>query len=223
MSKSDRNRTAGRRWATLGLAKTMAAAGLAAMLAACGSLVELPNSGPAPALYNLTAATSVQAYAGSGGDIPVVLVEDPTALSGINQRLIARRPSPTELQYFSGARWTARPTVMIQNARAEPVEAAGLMSSRAQGGSPVPADYEIQVELRDFQAEYFGGSQVPEIHVRLAVTLIRLGPPKVLGQKVIDIRRGASGGTLPAVVEAFNGATQDALADAVNWAGSLIQ
>lgn len=210
--------TVEKHWIPHRLLRGLAVIGLTAGLAACGSLVELPNSGPAPALYNLTAATSVQSYSGSGGDVPVVLVEDPTAQSGINQRLIARRPSPTELQYFSGARWTARPTVMIQNALAETIEAAGLMSSRAQGGSPIPADYEVQVELRDFQAEYFGGTQVPEVHVRLAVTLVRLGPPQVLGQKIVDVRRGSAGGTLPAVIEAFNGATQDALAEAVNWA-----
>ena len=198
------------------LIRVVALLGLSSFFMSCGSLIELPNSGPAPALYNLTPG-SPQAQAGDTTKDARILIEDMTSVSGLDQTLIARRPSPIELQYFAGGRWSERPTEMLQNMLAETFEAAGQATSRAEGGSPLPSGYEIQVELRDFQAEYFGSATVPEVHVRLAITLVRLGPPSPAGQHIVDVKRQASGPTLVAVVDAFNEATRDALAETVDW------
>lgn len=184
-----------------------------AVLAGCGPLIDLPNSGPAPALYNLTPAMALTVE----GTDARVLIEDPTAASGLDTTLIARRPSATELQYFAGARWTARPTDMLQTLLAETLENGGQMTTRARGGSPLPVSYELQIDLRDFQANYFAGTTVPEVQIRLAVTLVKLGPPAVIGQRTVDVQRQAATGTLDGVVAAFDTATRDALAQTATW------
>ncbi len=186
---------------------------LSALLAACGGLVKLPNSGPAPSLYNLTAPETVE---GQGTDM-LLLVEDPTSVGGLDTTLIARRSSPNELQFFADARWAGRPTVMLQNALVESFERAGQTVTQARGGAVAPARYELQVQLRDFQAEYFQGATTPQVKVRLAVTLVKLGPVAVVGQKVVEARAAATSASIGAVVAAFDQAVHDALSQTVSW------
>ena len=198
----------------MGVLKWPLTAGLlSVLLTACGSLIQLPNSGPAPTLYNLTPASTMNVQ----GTDARVLIEDPTATSGLDTTLIARRPSPNELQYFAGARWTARPTDMLQSLLSESFENAGQVTTQARGGSPLPVGYELQVDVRDFQANYFNAAAMPDVRVRLSVTLVKLGPPRVIGQRTIDVSRPATSGTMEAVVAAFDAATRDALAETVTW------
>jgi cholesterol transport system auxiliary component len=186
---------------------------LPALLSACGGLIKLPNSGPAPGLYNLTAPENVDAQ----GTQSLLLIEDPTSVGGLDTSMIARRSSPNELQYFAAARWAGRPTVMLQNALVESFERAGQMVSQARGGAVVPAKYELQVQLRDFQAEYFHGAVTPEVRVRLAVTLIRLGPIAPAGHKLVEAKVRATSGEMGAVITAFDQAVHDALSGTVVW------
>lgn len=184
-----------------------------ALLGACGGLIKLPNDGPAPGLYNLTAPETIDAK----GTSALLLVEDPTATGGLDTTLIARRSSPNELQFFGGARWAGRPPVMIQGVLVEAFERAGQTVTQARGGAAAPARYELQVELRDFQAEYFQGATVPQVRVRLAVTLVKLGPVAVVGQTVLESKVAATSPDVGAVVTAFDQATHDVLADTVKW------
>ncbi|MGE0665452.1 MAG: ABC-type transport auxiliary lipoprotein family protein [Sphingomonadales bacterium] len=189
-----------------------------ALLGACGGLIKLPNDGPAPGLYNLTAPDTIDAT----GTSALLLIEDPTAANGLDTTLIARRSSPNELQFFADARWAGRPTAMIQNVLVESFERAGQTVTSARGGATAPARYELQVQLRDFQAEYFQGAVTPQVKVRLAVTLVRLGPIGVVGQTVVEAKIGATSPNIGSVVTAFDQAVHDALADTVQWtAGQL--
>ncbi len=187
--------------------------GLAMLAAACGPLVELPNSGPAPSLYTLT---PVPAIAGEG-TTDLLLVEDPTAAGGLDSTMLARRSSPTAIQYYAGGRWADRPTQMIQAALVEAFEMAGQHVSRGRGGTSVPAVYELQTDLRDFQAEFYSGGDIPEIRVRLAITLVRLGKLETIGKNSILVTRQANGPTLDSVVLAFDDAADEAMRQAVEW------
>jgi cholesterol transport system auxiliary component len=193
----------------LGLAAVL----LPLLLAACGGLVKLPNSGPAPSLYNLTPVADIQAQ----GTEMRLRIEDPTAAGGLDTTMIARRSSPNELQFFAEARWSGRPTVMIQNVLVQSFENAGQAVTQARGGAVVPAAYELQVELRDFQAEYFNGASVPEVHVRFAVNLVGLNPLHAAGQRMVEARVSAGGGDMPSVIAAFDEAVHQALRETVSW------
>jgi cholesterol transport system auxiliary component len=183
------------------------------LLGACGGLIKLPNSGPAPGLYNLTAPDTVDAK----GTKQLLLIEDPTASGGLDTTMIARRSSPNELQFFADARWIGRPTVMLQNTLVEAFERAGQTVTQARGGAVAPARYELQVQLRDFQAEYFQGAVTPQVRVRLALTLVKLGPITVTGQKVVEAKVAATAPNLEAVIAAFDQAVHDALGETVAW------
>ena len=79
------------------------------------------------------------------------------------------------------------------------------------------AGYELQLQLRDFQAEYFQGATTPEVRVRLSVTLVRLGPLAPVGQKVVEAKVRANSANIGAVITAFDQAVHDALTETVTW------
>jgi cholesterol transport system auxiliary component len=186
---------------------------ITALLGACGGLIKLPNDGPAPGLYNLTAPETIDAR----GTRALLLVEDPTSANGLDTTLIARRSSPNELQFFADARWAGRPAGMVQNVLVESFERAGQTVTQARGGAVAPARVELQVQIRDFQAEYFQGATTPQIRVRLALTLVGLGPVAVVGQKVVEAKVQATSPNIDAVIAAFDQAVHDALTESVQW------
>jgi cholesterol transport system auxiliary component len=186
---------------------------ITALLGACGGLIKLPNDGPAPGLYNLTAPETIDAR----GTRALLLVEDPTSANGLDTTLIARRSSPNELQFFADARWAGRPAGMVQNVLVESFERAGQTVTQARGGAVAPARFELQVQIRDFQAEYFQGATTPQIRVRLALTLVGLGPVAVVGQKVVEAKVQATSPNIDAVIAAFDQAVHDALTESVQW------
>jgi cholesterol transport system auxiliary component len=202
------------------LSRTFLIIGIAFGLASCGSLVELPNSGAAPALYNLTALDSPQANGSGNGQM--LMIEDPTTTGGLDLRTIARRPSANELQYFSGGRWNTRTSTMVQAVLAESFENAGQQVSMGRGGAVVPSKYELQIEIRDFQAEYFDGSASGDVHIRMALTLVQLAPLQVVGTKVISVHQEPYSNGLSAIIDAFDRANHTAMDQAITWTTSLI-
>ena len=193
-------------------------AGFSLLAAGCGALVELPNSGSAPQLYNLTAIDTLS----SSGSDQMLMIEDPTSAGGLDVSHIARRPSTNELQYFSGVRWNARLANMVQSVLVESFENAGQQVSMGRGGAVMPSKFELQVELRDFQAEYFDGSNTPTIHIRLAVKLVLLSPLTAVGNTIVDVREDAFDARMPSIIAAFDRANHEAMARTISWATPLV-
>ena len=193
-------------------------AGFSFLAVGCSSLVELPNSGEAPQLFNLTAVDSLP----DRGSDQMLMVEDFTSAGGIDVSHIARRPSANELQYFSGARWNSRLANMLQSVLVQSFENAGQQVSMGRGGAVVPSKFELQVEIRDFQAEYFDGSNTPTIHIRLAVKLVKLSPLAVVGNTIIDVREDAFDQRMPSIIAAFDRANHEAMTRAIAWTTPLV-
>jgi cholesterol transport system auxiliary component len=189
------------------LPKRLLVAALAVLAGACGSIVELPNSGEAPSLYNLTALSSPTAV----GTEEKLLIEDPVTTGGLDVRNIARRPSSNEMQYYAGARWSGRLSNMVQATLAETFENAGQAVTSGRGGAVVPPRFELQLEIRDFQAEFYNSPTRPDIHVRIAVKLVQLSPLRVLVTSVVDVTQQAYGGDMRSVIDAFDTANHEAM------------
>ncbi|TDI61210.1 MAG: hypothetical protein E2O92_03790 [Alphaproteobacteria bacterium] len=204
---------------TCSMSKKLFIAAIALLTSACGSIVELPNSGDAPALYNLTALSSPAPV----GTDQMLMIEDPVTTGGLDVRNIARRPSRNELQYFAGARWSTRTSNMIQAALAETFENAGQAVTSGRGGAVVPPQFELQLEIRDFQAEFYGSKTRPDVHVRIAIKLVQLSPLKVLMTSVIDVTQQSYGGDMPSVIDAFDKANHEAMAQIVNMTSKAIK
>lgn len=190
------------------------------LAAGCGSLIELPDGGPAPSLYNLTPAPVVGS-ANSGAN--QLLIAEPSAARGLDTNRIARRPSATELQFFAGARWSQRLPRMVEGLFLEALEESGAKVTTTRAAAGIPADYRIQVEIRDFQAEYFDGGQVPDIRVRLNVRIIRLGPLQIVASKSFEATIPAPGAQMPGIIDSFNRASRDVVAQSTAWLNETLE
>ena len=86
---------------------------------------------------------------------------------------------------------------------------AGLRGVQADS-SAFGAQYLLQTEIADFQAEYAAAGDVPTVHVQLIVTLGRYSDRRPLTSFAADARVAAESNSLGAVVAAFEKACDEA-------------
>jgi len=201
------------------LKKLSVLTGLLVVVASCSSIVDLPNSGDAPSLYNLTALDNPRGT----GNSTMLMIEDPTVVGGLDLNHIARRSSPNELQYFARARWNSRISKMVQTVLAESIEQTGQNVSTGRGGAVVPPKYELQLNIRDFQAEYYNGALRPEVRVRMAAKLVQMAPLKVVGQQVFEARYSVGSDAMIDIVDGFDTANGKVMAEIITWCLPLVE
>lgn len=171
--------------------------------------------GPAPDLYNLTPKSSFKQ------DIKSVawqlVVEEPVAAGGLNVDRIALRTTPTEMKYFIGARWTERAPRMVQTLLVESFENSGAIISVGRKAIGLRSDYNLKSELREFQAEYFEGSDLPSIRVRLNVKLVKQPRRNIIASRNIEAVVKAKGKSMTEIIDTFDVALGKVLRRTVEW------
>ncbi len=188
--------------------------GLAALYCAgCGPLLSV--GGPETDLYNLTPERN---YA---EDLPEVdwqlVVEEPLAAGGFDNNRIAVRPAPTELKYFSGARWTERAPRMVQNLIVQSFEDSGKIVGVGRQVIGLRSDFNLKTELRDFQAEVFREEDAPRIRVRLNAKLVRQPRQEIVASKNFEQIVPCQGRGMREVVAGFDLALGRVIRDLVEW------
>ncbi len=192
-------------------AAALIAAGLT--LSACG--FQLPGSGPAPDIYDLSPKNSFDE------DLPRVglqlVVEEPSSARGIDTDRIALRPSPIEIKYFAGVRWVDRGPRMVQILLVESFENTGKIVSVGRQSIGLRPDFSVKSELREFQAEYSEAGGIPNIHVRLNVKLIKMPEARIVASRTFDQIEPSSGKEITAIVQSFDETLGKVLRGAVEW------
>ncbi|MGO8918427.1 MAG: ABC-type transport auxiliary lipoprotein family protein [Stellaceae bacterium] len=186
-------------------------AALALTPAAC-SLLSL--GGAPPKLYTLTPASDFPA-----GGVRVswqLLIDVPASAAALDTERIVLSRGPTTIDYFADAAWTDRAPLMVQSLLVQSFENSGRIGAIARESLSLRADYVLQTELRDFEAEY-AGAAAPVVHVQLAVKLIRMPERAIVAQQRFDATSPAAANQVPAIVEAFNAAFQQAARQIVDW------
>jgi cholesterol transport system auxiliary component len=179
-------------------------------LAGCGSL--LPTGGPAPDLYTLSPATRFPE--GLKRANWQLMIEEPTAVGGVESNRIAVQPTPNEIRYFGNVRWVERAPRLIQGLLVESFERSRAIAGVERYTVTLKADYLLRVEIRDFQAELFG-EEAPTVHVRLTAKLLRSGKNDILWTRDFAARAAAGNVTAGNVVAAFDAALGQVMADIV--------
>lgn len=186
----------------------------AVLVAGCGNL--LPGSGPPPDLYNLTPKSTFP------DDLPQIeqqlVIEEPLAAGGLDSFRIALRTSPTELDYFSGSRWTERAPRMVQTLIIESFENSQAIVAVGRQAIGLRSDYNLKVELREFQAEYFDGGELPSIRVRINAKLIRQPRQIIVASHDFESIVPVQETGMQAIIGVFDQALGRALKDLVVWA-----
>jgi cholesterol transport system auxiliary component len=181
-------------------------------LAGCSLL--LPT--PAPQLYRLTPQS---------GDTPKatpvrgqLVVGTPVAPESLDTEKIALTRDRTTLDYFAGAAWTDRVPLLLQGLMIGAFEDSGQIVAVGRDSSDINADYRLETDLRDFQARYTGTSDsLPTVVVRLDAKLVRMPDRKIVDSVLAEKEVQAMRNDLNSIVEAFDRATGEIIAQMVGW------
>ena len=176
----------------------------------------LPGTGEPPQLYTLTPKSTFEA------SLPRVdwqlVVERPVASAGINTQRIAVQRTPVTLDYFARASWTDQAPALVQTLLIESFENSGKIRAVTRESSQLRADYILQIELREFQAEYDKPGLPPQAHVRLNGKLIRMPDRTIIANQTADRLVRAEKSDMENVVLAFDEALGKAMKQMVEWA-----
>ena len=121
-----------------------------------------------PELFRLTAPET----ADGGNALPGALaVGRPRAPVSLNTERIAIAGPETRFDYYVGVRWAEPAPLMLQHLLVQALAADGRFATVVAVPSRVPSDYQLEIELRRFEAESNGGGP-PVIRVAMQATLL---------------------------------------------------
>src|SRR5699024_10733783 len=112
------------------------------------------------------------------------------------------RPTPNEVQVYSGAAWGKMPTEMVEDAVLRTLEDSGRIPGVARQGSGVAADYKLVLDLRRFESAY-DGQPVPSANIELSAKLLHATDQRLVAARSFVHTTPAAGTAIPAVVEAM--------------------
>jgi cholesterol transport system auxiliary component len=198
-----------------GLGRLAAVIALALLLPGCGgNLLGLPE-GPAPDIYTLTPKNTFDS------DLPTVkwqlVVDQPTAAGGLDTDRIAVHPDPTEIKYYAGARWTDRAPDMVQTLMLESFENTGKIVAVGKQTIGLRSDFNLVSDLREFQAEYKPGSQIPSVRVQINVKIVKQPRQQIIASNNFERVVEAKSADIKDVVLAFDDALGKVLRRVVEW------
>lgn len=198
---------------------TIVVALASALLAGCVSV--LPNSGPPPDVFRLS-APSMDASDAVAAD---VVIEAPTP--NVPKALAGERIAVSEegggIAYIAGARWAAATPDMLQRLIIETFDASGAVRAAVRPEDGVHASYELRLDVAAFEAVYRDGEgQPPTAEIRVRAKLIDADARSVVAAKAFSASRKATSRDLKAIVAAIDGASQELAAALVAWSASEI-
>jgi ABC-type uncharacterized transport system auxiliary subunit len=186
---------------------------LALSLAGCSGL---RSKDPVVQTYVLQGgAAALPAESPNRGEMPgdtseTLAVARPLAASGLDNEGIAVLRADGRLDTFAVSRWAGQLPDVLQTVLIDAQRASGSWRAVFPDTAPFSAGLLLQVEVRQFQAEY-GASGPPVAHVALEGTFGRRSQGQVLRTLHAESRVSAKEDRMVAVVAAFNAALADAL------------
>ncbi len=193
--------------------RRLALAAAALALAGCTAVLE-PLRPESPQLYVLSPKSTF------ADGLPRVdwqlLVEPPVSAAGLDTFRIALRETPVTLDYYASVAWTDRAPQMVQTLLVESFENSGRIVSVGRESAGLRSDFLLQSELREFQAEYFGGE--PRVRVGLNSKLISFPDREIIAGATFSHAVPFRDGSFDTVVTAFDEALGAVLKDTVEWA-----
>ncbi|MCR9073377.1 MAG: ABC-type transport auxiliary lipoprotein family protein [Alphaproteobacteria bacterium] len=192
--------------------RTFLAVGLAGLTAACG---QLPIGKPPPQLYTLTPKSTYPS------DLPrapwQLAIERPTAPAGLSTVRIAVARQPLTLDYYSGVAWVDDAPNMVQRLLIESFENSDRIVGVGRDGVTFRSDFTLKVELREFQAEYFDGAEVPVVNVRINVKQVQMPQRIIVASADFETRRTSPTNRMSDIIRTFDDALGSVLRDIVVW------
>jgi len=189
--------------------------GASLTLAGCGDLLGPPES---PPIYILEAPAPVQPMAKLPWSLSVMRPSAPNALNG--ERIPLVQPDLT-LDYYANANLPDAIPDLVQDALVLAFEKSGGPTSVAPESDALHADYDLFVDIKDFEVRYAVKDGVPEALVTLTVRLATSKGRNVAGTTTVTQRTPASANSVTAATQALGQALGAACAGIVTWAATF--
>lgn len=180
------------------------------LLSACSTGSLFDSDTPVSTNYVLSAVPAAQ-NANTGTPIPVdVSIGRPDLAAGLDTDRIAVLEG-RQLDYYRRVTWGARASELIQSLLVDSLEDRRLFRSVTAERSRVAGDYALDLQVRDFQAEYEEGERAPTVHVGMVGRLIRVADRELVATVSSDARVAAKDNRMSAVAAAFESASHRAI------------
>jgi cholesterol transport system auxiliary component len=198
----------------------VAAAVVAVSLHGCtGSLLDTKL--PTPTVFVLKAAPD----GAQGTESPTVdlAISQPETSPGLNTERIAVLHENRRLDYFLNAQWGAALPQVVQSVVVGSLQNQKWFRNVATEQARVNTNYWLELEVRDFQAEYESEGSTPTVRVTLVGSLVRIKDRKLLGVFPATATVKPSENRLGAAVEAFESAAHQAALSLGTQVGTAIR
>ncbi|MGO4551505.1 ABC-type transport auxiliary lipoprotein family protein [Lysobacter sp. 2RAF19] len=140
----------------------------------------------------------------------------PHASELLDSPRIVVRPADGELQVYHGAIWAEPAPDLVQDAVLRAFEDSGRIGSVARRGSGVTGDYELLLDIRNFQSDYAGGA-TPKAEVEIVAKLIANRTDTVIATRMLKQHVPAASTKIGDVSRAFEAALTATVQDLVGW------
>jgi cholesterol transport system auxiliary component len=123
-----------------------------------------------------------------------------------------------EAAYIAGARWVSPASVLFDESVARAFESDASRARVVTRGEAAKAAMALRLEVRSFEADYVDGPKsAPEVLVEIRAVTTRAGDRALIGDKVFAARVKATDNRVGAIVQAYDQANSQALAEIVAW------
>jgi ABC-type uncharacterized transport system auxiliary subunit len=177
------------------------------LLSACTSGLLETKFDP-PTTYVLAPLPAADGKNSSTVDLAVGV---PTPAPGLDTERIATLHAARRLDYYQNARWGATAASVMQSLIVASLQNQQVVRSVTPEQARVNATHLLDLQLRDFQAEYASEGATPTVRITMIATVMRLKDRKLLASFPVAASVPAQENRLDVVVAAFESASQQAI------------
>jgi cholesterol transport system auxiliary component len=146
-----------------------------------------------------------------------LLIDLPQAPAGIDTTRIALSKSPLSLDYYADSEWTDRVPALVQTTLLAAFEDSGAITAIDRESTGLRADFVLKTEIHHFEAVDNGAAATPKVWVAVIARLVAMPQRQIIAQTAFEQHVAAATSDVPAVVAAFNAATDAVIRDIVVW------
>jgi cholesterol transport system auxiliary component len=196
---------------------------LATVLSVAGCTSGLLRSHAAPVrqyVLHITAAPAARSDATAREGVaarPSLRVLQPLPAPGLDTDHIALELAGNRMDYYAAVRWNGPVPDVVAGLALDSLRDSPAWGAIVGPGSPFNADYQLQISVSHFEADYSAGGgaadsgAAPVIHVSLNCLLTRRADGAIVASFTAQSRQPARENRMGGVVAAFEAAVNEAL------------
>ena len=146
-----------------------------------------------------------------------LVVAEPKAIGPLNANRMVVYAQPGVVQFYKNARWRDSAPILILEMLLQAFQDSANLAGIGTPTSRLRADFVLQLDLQEFQAEY-RSAQAPTVVIRLSAQFVDNSTNRALATHTFTVEQPCTGTDLPSVFAGFQEALNRTLPLVVAWA-----